>query len=196
MESKEDLSNINNAVPPSDELANLKNINEVNNFISRDFSDLRICTAGEEHVKEIAELWANLASVQQIFAPERYNFKAEGQDWQSFVRRKLAKKHNLLLVAHKINDVEVKGFLYLQTIVIPSSDLILKGVIEEIYTKPQYRKQGIASKLLNISLEWSLSQSIRQIDFVSLSDTKGAIDFYQNFLKGFKTTLNLELLQI
>ena len=186
--------NENNVTSASDELANLKRISDVENFVKVDFDDLRICTAGEEHVKEIAELWANLASVQQISAPERYNFKAEGKDWQAFVRRKLAKKHNLLLVIHKTGSMEVRGFLYLQTIVIPSSDLVLKGVIEEVYTKPQYRKQGIGSKLLEVALEWASSQNIKQIDFVTLANTKGVADFYFKFLKSFKTNLNLELL--
>ena len=198
MESEKIISNIkkDKNLPASDELANLKKIDEVENFISCDFDTLRVCTANEEHVKEVAELWANLASIQQVFAPDRYNFIPEGKDWRAFVRRKLAKSHNLLLVAHEIGSAEVKGFLYLQAIVIPSSDLVLKGVIEDIYTKPQYRKQSVASKMLNVSLDWACKQNIKQIDFVTLSNTKGIADFYLRFLKGFKPDINMELLRI
>ena len=190
MESKKNTS----STTVIDELANLKKITEVDNYIKRDFGDLVITAADESHVKEIAELWANLASIQQVFAPERYSFRAEGKDWQQFVRNKLAKKNNLLLVMQKRGDYEVRGFLYLQTITLPSSDLIVKGIIEDIYTKPQYRKQDVASNMLDVALDWTISHNIKQVDLISLSNTKGLIDFYSNFLKRFKKDIKLELL--
>ena len=176
-----------------DELANLKRVSEIDNSIKKEFGDLIISNANESHVKEIAELWANLASVQQIFAPQRYNFKAEGKDWQAFVQRKITKKNNLLLVAHDKGNVEVKGFLYLQTVTIPSSDLILKGVVEDIYTKPQYRKQSIAHKMFEVSLEWAQRQNIKQIDLIMLANTKDLSAFYAKTLNKIKKDINLEL---
>ena len=146
-----------------DELAKLKRVGDINNLIERFYDDLVICTANENHAKELAELWANLAAVQQIIAPERFNFAPEGKDWQSFVRKKISKKNNLLLVMHKKDDVEIRGFLYLQTVTIPSSDLILKGIVEDIYTKPQYRRQEVAFKLLDTATHWAQSQNIKQI---------------------------------
>ena len=197
MEPKEKMADIKNINKDfSDELANLKKISDINNVVSKDFDKLRICTAKEEHVKELAELWANLAAIQQVYASERYNFLAEGKDWQAVVRKKLAKEHNLLLVVHDIGDTEVKGFLYLQTIVIPSSDLVLKGVIEDIYTKPQYRKTKIASKMLNVALDWASNQNIKHVDFVSLENSKGLSEFYVHFLRAFKPSVNLDLLRI
>ncbi|MBI3590180.1 MAG: GNAT family N-acetyltransferase [Candidatus Melainabacteria bacterium] len=179
-----------------DELANLKKVTDIDNNIQCEFGDLIICTANELHVKEIAELWANLACVQQISAPQRYDFVSEGKDWQSFVRRKLSKKNNLLLVAHNKGIAEIKGFLYLQTVTIPSSDLILKGIIEDIYTKPQYRKQGIAVKMLDVSLEWALKQNIKQIDLISPATTNDLTALYARLLKQNKKNINLELLSI
>ncbi len=180
----------------SNEPANLKKISEVNNFVNVEFGNLVICSANEEHVKELGELWANLAAIQQVFAPQRYDFGTEGKDWQAFVKKKLSKEHNLLLVAQDKGCYEVKGFLYLQTIVIPSSDLILKGVTEDIYTKPQYRKQNIASKMLSVALNWTHEQNIKQVDFVSIDKTRGLSEFYTHFLSSCKPAVNLELLRV
>ena len=180
----------------SDELANLKNINELDNNINFIDGDLVVCTANETHVKEIAELWANLASIQQMYAPERYNFLPEGKDWRAFVRRKMEKNHNLLLVSHNKNSEEIKGFLYLQAITIPSSDLVLKGVIEDIYTKPQYRRQDIASTLLNVSITWGLKQNIKQLELISLTRSNDLIQFYLRFIKESKQEINLDLVTV
>ncbi len=179
-----------------DKLANLKNINELDNNVSFIDGDLVVCTANEEHVKDIAELWANLASIQQMYAPERYNFLPEGKDWQVFVRRKMEKNHNLLLVAHNKNENEIKGFLYLQAITIPSSDLVLKGVIEDLYTKPQYRRQDIASMLLKVSISWALKQKIKQIELISLTRSNDLIRFYLRFIKESKQDINFDLVTL
>lgn len=176
-----------------DELARLKKVSDVDNFICCNFEDLIVTTASESHIKEISELWANLASIQQLCAQERYSFKFEEKDWQLFVRKKLNKKNNLLLVTYEKGKTEIKGFLYLQTITLPSSDLILKGIIEDIYTKPQYRKQGIAAKLLDVALRWAFSQNIKHVDLVSLSKAKDLSAFYQKVLNNKNRNVNLEL---
>ena len=176
------------------ELAKLIKVGDINNSIQKLYGDLLVCTANESHVKELGELWANLAAVQQIVAPDRYNFLPEGKDWQSFVRKKIARKNNLLLVMHKKDDLEIKGFLYLQTIMVPSSELILKGLIEDIYTKPQYRKQYVAFKLLDTATEWSLSQNIKQVDLIALGRSKDLTEFYLKVIKKIKNDIKLELL--
>ena len=198
MDLEKDLikDSVNQNLNISDELAHLKNINELDNNVNFVDGDLIICTADETHVKEIAELWANLASIQQMYAPDRYNFLPEGKNWQAFVRRKMEKIHNLLLVAHNKNDTEIKGFLYLQSITIPSSELVLKGVIEDIYTKPQYRRQDLASTLLSVSISWALKQKIKQVDLISLTRSNDLIQFYLKFIKGSKQDINLDLVTV
>ena len=108
----------------------------------------------------------------------------------------LEKKNNLFLVAQDKGQYEVKGFLYLQTITIPSTNLILKGVVEDIYTKPQYRKQGIATKLLSIALDWSLKQDVKQIDFISLERARDLTEFCLKFLKSHDRNIDLNLVKI
>ena len=198
MDLKKDLieNNTNKELNISDELAHLKNINDLDNKVNFTEDNLVICTANGSHVKEIAELWANLASIQQMYAPERYNFLPEGKDWQVFVRRKMEKNHNLLLVAHNKNETEIKGFLYLQAITIPSSDLVLKGVIEDLYTKPQYRRQNIASALLNVTISWSLKQNIKQIELISLTKSNDLIQFYLRFIKESKQEISFDLVTV
>ena len=179
-----------------DELANLKKISDIDNSVSCQFNDLKISTANEVHIKEVAELWANLASIQQIFAPERYDYKYEGKNWQEFVKRKLSKKQNLLLVAYKNDCFEVMGFLYLQTITIPSTDLVVKGAIEDIYTKPQYRKQGIASKLLDVGLDWVQKQNIKHVDFVLLMKARNLLEFSLKYIKRSNTEVKLDMVTV
>lgn len=179
-----------------DNIAALKKVTDIDNYVNCEYEDLIISSAKEEHIREVAELWANLASVQQIFAPHRYNFKAEGKDWQLFVKKKLSKKNNLLLVTHANNDTEIRGFLYLQTVTLPSSDLVLKGIIEDIYTKPQYRQQKTASNLLEASLNWALRQKVKHVDLIALTRTKDLLEFYLSFINQFKKNIDLKLLII
>ena len=181
-----------------DEIADLKRIDDLDNKVKVLKDDLIICTAQEEHVKEISELWANLATIQQLNAPSRYNFKLEDKDWQIFIRKKLAKKNNLLLAVHRENSSEVRGFLYLQTVAIPSSDLVLKGVIEDLYIKPQYRRQKIASMLLDVSLEWAKHEKVKKIDFISVKEGSDLSKFYSGYVEKQKLRLkdvNLELVE-
>ena len=60
---------VNKEANASDKLANLKSITELDNNISFVEGNLVVSTANESHVKEVAELWANLASIQQMYAP-------------------------------------------------------------------------------------------------------------------------------
>ena len=108
----------------------------------------------------------------------------------------MEKNHNLLLISHNKNSHEVKGFLYLQAITIPSSDLVLKGVIEDLYTKPQYRRQDIASTLMNVSIAWTLKQKIKQIDLITLTRSNDLIQFYLRYIKESKQGVNLDLVTV
>ena len=195
MELNKEKSKNNLDIHP-EEPANLKKVSEVNNQVDIFFEELQITSANETHVREVAELWANLASIQQLHAPERFSFKNEIKDWQIFVRRKLEKKYNLLLVALNQGKTEVKGFLYLQIITLPSSDFVLKGIIEDLYVKPQYSNEGIATYLLDVSCEWALSQSIEQIDLICLTKPKDLQDFYLTYLKKFNKEITLDLITL
>ena len=194
MEPKNTINQIYNLQEFSlDEIAKLKKVSEINNQVFSTIDDLVICSAENSCVKEIAELWANLASIQQISHPEKYSFQKEDKNWQAFVRKKLEKKNNLLLVAHDKGKVEVKGFLYLQTITLPSSDLILKGVIEDLYIKPQHRRQDIATKLLDVAMDWAEKQNIKQVELISLTSAKDLSLFYLQVIKNFNRDVNLDL---
>jgi ribosomal protein S18 acetylase RimI-like enzyme len=200
MESEKSMqkNNFIEAVSPAsnDELAKLTKISEINNLIEREFGEITIHTADESFIKELGELWANLASVQQLSDSQRYNFFAERKDWQQFVRNKIEKKNNLLLIARKKGNNEVRGFLYLQTITLPSSDLVLKGVVEDIYTKPQYRKQHIASQMLEVALLWAAKQNIKQIDLITLEKPNVLLSFYEKVLNRIKLDINIDLLKL
>ena len=177
-------------------LSNLKSLSEINNQVLVADEDLIISNPNQSHIRELSELWANLATVQQIYAPERYDFKSEEKNWQVFVKNKIEKQHNLLLVAQGKDSPEVKGFLYLQTITIPSSNLVLKAVIEDIYTKPQHRRGRIANKMLDIALNWAKMHNIKQIDLITLTRSKDLIQFYLKYIKETKLDINLELVTI
>ena len=176
-----------------EDLANLTKISDVNNVVRVEFDDLVISTLTEEYIPETTELWANHATIQQIFAPDRYNFKFENKNWRDFVRGKLNKKHNLLLIATTKDSPEVKGFLYLQSVTIPSSDLILKGVIEDLYTKPQHRRKGIAMKLLEVAIKFAEENKIRSVEFVSMTNSKSVSDLHRKFISTTNYDVDFEL---
>ena len=178
----------------SNKIASLKKVSDIDKNLCVVFGDLIITGAKEHHINEIAELWANHASIQQINSPERYNFKLEKSDWREFVKNKLNKKQNLLLVAHDKDNTEIKGFLYLQTITIPSSELILKAVVEDIYTEPQYRRQGIATKLLNVTLDFLSRHFIKQVDLITLINTPSLSEFYRKNVSNNKDNIHLEII--
>ena len=196
MELNESIKDEKDNFAQSNKPAKLKQVSEIDNKVYFTENDLVICSLEEKHIKETAELWANLACIQQLYAPQRYNFKFEDKNWQSFVRKKGEKEQNLFLVAHEKDKAEIKGFLYLQTITIPSSNLVIKGIIEDIYTKPQYRKQNIGNKMLKVAIEWAEKQNIKQVDLISLSSKTDLNYFYLNFIKGFKSATNLNLVPL
>ena len=164
--------------------------------VSESFNGLVICSASDSHISEIAELWANLASIQQIYAPERYSFKGEGKDWRAFVRRKLSKEENLLLVVHDLGSKEIKGFLYLQCVKLPNSNVVVKGVIEDIYTKPQYRRMEIATKLLNVALKWAGKNGLKCVDMMSFKGPKDQEKFLTNLNIRLDVDVELKLFSI
>lgn len=180
----------------SEDIAQLVKTSDIDNQVYSEGNNLVIETASENHKREIAELWANLAAIQQIVMPERYSFKGHSKEWHLLVEQKLTKKSHLLLSAHIKNEHEIRGFLYLQTITLPSSNLILKCMIEDLYTKPQYRTQGIATKLLNSALEWADKMNIRHADLISTTKSRDLSFFYLNYLKNFNGNIKAELITL
>lgn len=179
-----------------DKIADLTKVSDVDHNISFEFGNLIISNPKEEHIPELAELWANLATIQQLNNPVRYCFKREDKNWQNVVRHKMSKSQNLLLVATTKDSPEVKGFLYLQTVTIPSSDLIIKGFIEDLYTKPQHRRKGIAHKMLEVAMCWSKLHGFKQIELVSLLNSKDVISFYESFKQLQEKEIDLELVKL
>lgn len=160
------------------------------------FGDIVVCNADESHIREVAELWANLASIQQISAPAKYNFSLEVKNWQKFVKDKISKKDNLLLVAHREGDPEIRGFLYLQTIKAPPLEIILKTAIEDLYIKPQYRRQEIATKLLNVAITCLEKNSILQLDLISVTGANDLLAFYKKYLGSINTSVAIDIITI
>lgn len=180
----------------TEQVIQLKNINDIDKDVYFEFGDLIISSVKEEHMSELAELWANHATIQQIFAPNRYNFRFEGKNWRDFVRRKMDKNQNLLLVATKKGSPEVVGFLYFQSLTIPPSDFIVKGVIEDIYTKPHHRKQSIATNMLKSAMTWAEKHNILSVDVVSMTTTPNISDSIKRLINRSKQNVNLELINI
>ena len=177
-------------------LAQLKSVEQIDNLVHVIEDELVICSMNDNYISEVAELWANLAAIQQVQAPDRYSFKEEQKNWRVFVKNKMEKKQNLFLVVHSRNDLEIRGILYLQTITLPSSNFVLKGIIEDIYTKPQYRRQGIAKLMLNVAFNWAKKQKVKEVDLITLLHSKDLIQFYLKFIKESKLDINLDLLTL
>lgn len=64
-----------------------------------------------------------------------------------------------------MNEDEYIGFINvsLRNDYVEGSDVRPVGYVEGIYIEPQYRRQGIAKKLLNIGEEWAVKNNCRQM---------------------------------
>jgi GNAT superfamily N-acetyltransferase len=196
MNEKGENMKVENMSQSSEELANLKNVNQIDNSFHAEIGDLEITSAKEEHINELAELWANLATIQRLNMPDRFSFEGEGKNWREFVKKKIDRKQNLFLVIKKKGEYEVRGFLYLQSIKLPMSELILKGIIEDVYIKPQYRKQGLASLLMNAALDWSSQHNIKQVDCITFEKAKDLNGFVNSFSSEYKGDVDFKLVTI
>lgn len=83
-------------------------------------------------------------------------------------------------------DGEVVSSLYLYTVKLPSRKL---GVIEEVWTKEEYRRQGRATRLIERALKMAKKLRLDCVELTVRQDKPEIQEFYKSL--GFYDRLNL-----
>lgn len=91
-----------------------------------------------------------------------------------------------VLICVKHNDIII-GFIY-GFIKYEKGDLVKEnvGFIDAVYVKNEYRKQGIASGLVEEFYKWCKSKDVKYVEVSSYIKNEGACNLYKKF--GFETT--------
>lgn len=100
---------------------------------------------------------------------------------ENFLATVQSNRANIFLMS---DNSEQKGYVSLS--VQPFIDKNGIGYIESIYVKPEYRRQKLATKLINFSQEYFLEQNIYNIQLDVSKINEEAIKFYESL--GFEAT--------
>lgn len=102
---------------------------------------------------------------------------------KDYFKNVIKNKENILL-CYKDNDV-IKGYIYLKRVI--ENDK--KGyLVDGLYVLEDYRRQGIAKKLVDYALK--LIKDSEFININVMADNKNAINLYKSFgFKEFRITL-------
>lgn len=136
--------------------------------------------AGKEDIKELIELRIAYmeADFGQVSGQQRACMEKQLPDYFS---RKLGEE----LIAFVAMDGEkIASAAYLHKIEMPASPLVLSGFYGEVlnvYTRPEYRGNGLCTKLIQKILEYAREKGLARVD---LSATREGYPIYKKI--GFK----------
>ena len=96
-------------------------------------------------------------------------------------------KNNVIYVA-KIEN-EIVGYIYCKIDSIKNGPTIeLEALIDGLYVDENYRKQGIATALMNSVKEWSKENEVKYLFLNVLEKNKNAMNlYYKNNFKNFES---------
>ena len=79
-----------------------------------------------------------------------------------------------------VNDNEIVGYIYVK--IITSSDspeIYTEASISGIYVKENYRRQGIATKLINEAKKWCINKGVSYLKLNVLEGNRIALNLYK-----------------
>ena len=136
-----------------------------------------------EDLKRVKFLWLKLA--EEMYKIEEYIFpsKENAERWFSSVLSTLREGKGKVFVA-QLNG-EIVGFIYfihsLRTFLEVSKQVAL---ISDMYVKPEFRRRGIGSLLLEKCFEHLRKLNMKHVMLSVLSENLAAVKFYEKH--GFK----------
>ena len=79
-----------------------------------------------------------------------------------------------------VDDNETVGYAYVRIITTSdSSDIYIEASISGIYVKESFRKQGIATKLINEAKNWCINKGVSYIKLNVLEGNFAALNLYK-----------------
>ena len=139
--------------------------------------DLR--EASIEDAEEITEqLWMPLAEEMQDYSDREFSEDIEEKALKK--RRKTLESDNAICFVAEI-DEELVGLVSAS---IDNEDGLFKQLgtayIHDLYVRPDYRREGLASKLMNKIENWASDNSCQYVEFSVDSPNTPAIEFYRD----------------
>jgi aminoglycoside 6'-N-acetyltransferase I len=105
-------------------------------------------------------------------------------EMRSFFNEAMKSDTHTILLSLNNNIPAAFIFLSIRTDYVEGSDSSPTGYLEGIYVKPEFRKSGIANKLLSEGEKWLKEKGCKQIGSDAYIDNKISYDFHMN--GGFK----------
>lgn len=142
-----------------------------------------------EDAKKCNELLTKLIKSEKKYN-NNINEKYEVTEWFEKVYNE---KYNTIYVA-KIEN-KIVGYIYCKINSIDNGPTLKReGLIDGLYVEEEYRKQGIATKLMEAAKEWAKKMEIKYVFLNVLEENKNAMNLYlKNEFKNFERKLKLEL---
>ena len=88
------------------------------------------------------------------------------------------KNNNQLFIA--VNDNEIVGYIYVKILTSNDSpEIYYEASISGIYVKESFRKQGIATKLINEAKNWCINKGVTYLKLNVLEGNIAALNLYK-----------------
>ena len=88
------------------------------------------------------------------------------------------KNNNQLFIA--VNDNEIVGYIYVKILTSNDSpEIYYEASISGIYVKESFRKQGIATKLINEAKKWCINKGVTYLKLNVLEGNIAALNLYK-----------------
>lgn len=141
-------------------------------------ADIKYRTAQNRDVAFVMELWEAMNKEVAEVQP-RYTVGKGGEIvWAQWAGKVIDKKEGQIIIAE--DGDEIVGCIMA---VLPKDNLIYaarpRGRVSDIYVKPDYRKKGIATELVNRALEFLKSKGAVAVEVNAPKGAKGLVELWE-----------------
>ena len=139
---------------------------------------IRIRTAKPSDIPQLVALLKALFAIEADF-----EFDADKQ--MRGLNLLLNSEKDRILVAVSLDDTQVLGLCTVQTVISTAKGGRV-GLLEDLVVAADFRKQGIATKLLTEAAHWAECQGLKRLQLLADKNNGAALSFYQK--QGWQAT--------
>jgi len=149
---------------------------------------MNVTAAREEHIPQIVELWKDLMDLHKKFDPF-FSRRPDGDArFTEFLKTSIASPDSHAFVA--LDGNKVAGYCLGSISSHPPVYLVEKyGYIFDMMVLPTYRKQKVATDLLNAMIRWFASRGIQRVELTTAVNNKTGKQFWKK--QGFQEYMNV-----
>lgn len=144
---------------------------------------IQIVTARETHIPEIVELWKELMDFHREGDPFYIRSHDGHHRFEKYVRESMESQNSQVLVAlegEKVVACSISNVAHYP----PVFERTTYGFISDMVVKKDYRRQGIAKRLLSEIRKWFSQQGVTRLELRVSSENEVAHSFWSKH--GFK----------